>query len=78
MADHRLPSDGWSASGTHALGLAAAVELSRALGTLPGRLVVVGVEVDDLAAGAGLSSAVSSAADDAARMALEALRGGGR
>ncbi|MFC6238158.1 hydrogenase maturation protease [Longivirga aurantiaca] len=78
VAVDRLPGDGWSAGGTHALGLAAAVELSRALGTLPARLVIVGVEAQDMAAGAGLSSAVLGAADDAARVALDALGGGGR
>jgi hydrogenase maturation protease len=48
-------------SSTHALGLADAVELSRALGTLPARVVVFGVEVRDLGAGVGLSPEVAQA-----------------
>jgi hydrogenase maturation protease len=60
-----------------AVGLAAAVELSRALGRLPARLVVVGVEVaptpQALAAGAGLSAAVAAAVEPAAVAAVLAL-----
>ena len=68
-----LPSDGWATGGTHALGLAAAVELSRALGRLPQRLVVVGVEVDGLTAGGELTPAVRAAVQPAADAALSAL-----
>jgi hypothetical protein len=39
-----LPTGSWAAGGTHALGLAAVVELGRARGRLPRGLVVVGVE----------------------------------
>jgi hydrogenase maturation protease len=46
---------------THALGLADAVELSRTLGTLPARVLVFGVEVQDLRAGVGLSPEVEQA-----------------
>jgi hydrogenase maturation protease len=46
---------------THALGLAEAVELSRALGTLPGRVLVLGIEAGDLGAGVGLSPEVDRA-----------------
>jgi hydrogenase maturation protease len=48
-------------SSTHALGLADAVEMSRALGTLPARVLVFGVEVEDLSAGVGLSTDVAEA-----------------
>jgi hydrogenase maturation protease len=68
-----LPSDGWATGGTHALGLAAAVELSRALGRLPRRLLVVGVEADRLAAGSELSAPVHAAVQPAADAALQAL-----
>lgn len=68
-----LPADGWSKGGTHSLGLAAAVELSRALGRLPRRLLVVGVEVDGLAAGAELSPAVLASVDAATEAAMHAL-----
>ena len=46
---------------THALGLADAVELSRALGTLPARVLVFGVEVRDVNTGIGLSPEVEQA-----------------
>jgi hydrogenase maturation protease len=48
---------------THALGLAEAVELGRALGRLPGRLIVYGIEGQRFDAGAGLSPAVDRAVD---------------
>jgi hydrogenase maturation protease len=73
-----LPSHGWSAGGSHALGLGAAVELSRALGRLPARLVLVGVEVGSTVPGAEMSAAVSAAVDSAARTALAVLEEGGR
>jgi hydrogenase maturation protease len=68
-----LPYDGWATGGTHALGLAAAVELSRALGGMPQRLVVIGVEVDWLSAGSELSAPVRDAIQPAAVAALRAL-----
>jgi hydrogenase maturation protease len=55
-----LPRDLFKSS-THALGLAEAVELSRALGTLPSHVLVFGVEAADLTAGVGLSSEVAAA-----------------
>ena len=73
-----LPGHGWSAGGTHALGLGAAVELSRALGRLPARLVLVGVEVGSAAPGSALTAGVSAAVDTAARTALAVLEEGGR
>lgn len=48
-------------SSTHALGLADAVELSRALGTLPPQVYVFGIEVRDVRAGVGLSPEVEQA-----------------
>src|SRR5262245_13215425 len=48
-------------SSTHALGLSDAIELSRAMGTLPDRVVVFGVEVRDVTAGVGLSVEVAEA-----------------
>jgi len=73
-----LPTGGWAAGGTHALGLAAAVELSRALGRLPRSLVVVGVEVDaaqtTAAQGPGLSPSVSAAVAPAVDAVLRGLR----
>jgi len=47
---------------THAFGLAEAVELARALGRLPPRLIVYGVEGKSFEAGVGLSPEVEAAA----------------
>jgi hydrogenase maturation protease len=47
---------------THAFGVAEAIELARALGRLPPRLVVYGVEGKSFAAGEGLSPEVEAAA----------------
>ena len=52
---------------THALGLADAVELARALGRLRRRLVVVGVEAADFALGAWPTAEVRSGVRGAAR-----------
>ena len=48
---------------THAFGLAEAVELGRALGRLPERLIVYGIEGERFDAGAGLSPTVDRAVD---------------
>lgn len=52
----RVPS-----AGTHAVGLATAVELGRALHRLPDRVVVVGVEAGSLDLGTTLSAPVAAA-----------------
>ena len=72
------PPEGVRASpsaGSHALGLADAVALGRALHRLPTRLVVVGVEAHDTTPGHGLSSPVADAVENAvdviARVILE-------
>ena len=49
-------------SSTHVLGVAEAVELARALGRLPARAIVYGIEGADFDAGAPLSPAVQAAA----------------
>ena len=62
-----IPESAWSDTGrggTHAFGLAAAIELARALNSLPERVVVVGVEAECFDHGAPLSAAVSAAVDD--------------
>ena len=58
-----LPTHLRSSSSTHALGLAEAIELGRALGRLPGRLVVFGIEGERFEAGAEVSRAVAAAAE---------------
>lgn len=68
----------WAQSGpggTHAVGLGEMVELGRALGRLPERLVVVGVEGACFDHGAPLSAAVASVVPDVvARVCALAVR----
>jgi hydrogenase maturation protease len=59
---------------THAFSLAEAIELARALGQLPPRLVVYGIEGKNFAAGVGLSAEVEEAVGEAARQALSELQ----
>jgi len=70
---HKLPTGRWSAGGTHALGLAAAVEIARALGRLPRSLVVVGVETKHFGHGTPMADAVSAAVPAAVEAVLTAL-----
>ena len=53
-------------SSTHALGVGDAIELARALGRLPERVVVYGVEGLEFAAGEGLTPPVAAAVERAA------------
>ena len=57
-----LPS-GLAEVSSHGFGVAQAVELARALGTLPGRCVVYAIEGESFEAGAALSPAVARAAE---------------
>jgi hydrogenase maturation protease len=57
-------------SSTHAFGVGEAVELARALGKLPGIVVVYGVEGETFAAGEGLSASVAAAIEPAAEAVL--------
>jgi len=59
---------------THAFGVAEAVELARALGRLPPRLIVYGVEGKSFEAGLGLSPEVEKAAQEVVERVLEDLR----
>jgi hydrogenase maturation protease len=68
-----LPAGNWSAAGTHALGLAATVEIARALGQLPRRLVVVGVEAAQFDHGSPMSDAVQAAVPAAADAVFTAI-----
>jgi len=58
-----LPS-ALSWSSTHSFGVAEAVELARALGRLPARVVVFGIEGRDFTPGEGLSPDVDAAVDE--------------
>lgn len=57
--------------GPYAFGLAAAVQLGRALHRLPGRLLLVGVEGSSFAPGAPLSPAVADAVGPASRVVAD-------
>ena len=63
--EHELPAELFRTS-THHFGLAEAVELARAVGSLPPRLVVFGIEAGRLGLGQGLTPDVSEAAGHAA------------
>jgi hydrogenase maturation protease len=58
---------------SHLIGVLDAVELARALDRLPGRLVVVGIEVVELGVGPGLSEPVAAAVGAAAALVGEVL-----
>lgn len=62
-------------SSTHAFGVGDAVELSRALGRLPARLVVYGIGGASFAAGAGLSGPVESAVEGVVEAIARDLEG---
>jgi hydrogenase maturation protease len=70
-----LPPTSAGAS-SHALGLDQVVELARAVGRLPARLVVFGIEGKRFDAGAGLSPVVRAAVADAAELVVEEIGGG--
>ena len=60
---------------SHAIGPAETIELSRALGTLPARVIVYGIEGAGFAAGTALSAPVSRALDRlGSAVCAEALR----
>ena len=61
---------GLSRSSTHAFGVAEAVELARALGTLPPQAIVYGIEGKSFAAGEGLSPEVESAVGEVVERVL--------
>jgi hydrogenase maturation protease len=65
------PSIGTS---SHALGLTGTVELGRALGELPERLVLVGVEAETFAVGAPLSVPVRAAVEPAVAAVADLVR----
>ncbi|MDF2092175.1 hydrogenase maturation protease [Knoellia sp. 3-2P3] len=69
----RLPESAWGRTGrggTHAFGLAAAVELARALRRLPDRVVLVGVEAASFDHRATLSPTVAAAVPTAVERVL--------
>jgi hydrogenase maturation protease len=61
---------------THGFGLAAAVELARAMDCLPRSLTVIAIEAESFEPGAALSTAVKRAAHAAAAAIAETLKEG--
>jgi hydrogenase maturation protease len=59
-SEQAVPSSVFRGS-THALGIGEVIELARALGRLPGRVIVYGVEGGEFGAGDSLSPAVAAA-----------------
>jgi hydrogenase maturation protease len=55
---------------THSLGVAAAIGLARALGTLPGRLVIHAIEARHSSDGEGLSPEVDRAVDEVVALVM--------
>jgi hydrogenase maturation protease len=68
-----VPAGFRSSLSSHGLGIAETLGLAAALGTAPA-VVVVGVEVADTVAGAGLSPAVHDAMPQAARLVVQEAR----
>jgi len=68
VAETSLP-DAFQQTSTHGFGVAEAVELARALGVLPGRLLVYGVEAASFDQGAEMSPEVAAAVPEVVRMA---------
>jgi len=72
-ASSRLPA-GLGPSSSHQFGLAEAVELARALGTLPAELIVFGIVGSRFASGEGLSPEVEAAVQRVAWRVLAEIR----
>jgi hydrogenase maturation protease len=70
LASERLPA-GLFRTSTHHFGLAETIELARALGRLPGRVVVYGIEGERFGLGEALSGAVRQAVERAAAAVRE-------
>jgi hydrogenase maturation protease len=66
-----LPAE-LDALSSHGMGVSATVELARAMGRLPHRLIVVGVSGDSFE-GTGLTRSVEHAVEDAVQRVMEAI-----
>jgi hydrogenase maturation protease len=64
--DESLPG-GILSTSTHSIGVADAIEMARALGRLPERIVVYGIEVSDVTPGAALTASVEQAVEAVVR-----------
>ena len=58
---------------THSLGVAAAIGLARALGTLPSHLVIYAIEGRHSTGGEGLSTEVDRAVDEVVALVMQAI-----
>ena len=65
-----LPSREFRSS-THALGIGETIELARAIGKLPSRVVVFGIEGESFGSGTELSSAAQDGVERAVELVLE-------
>jgi hydrogenase maturation protease len=69
-----VPAELVGAHSTHAIGIAEAIELARALDRLPARVIIYAIEGSNFQSGSGLSPAVAAAIEELARRVLaEAL-----
>lgn len=59
--------------GSHSLGVLEAIELGDAVGRMPGRLRLIGIEPEDVGWGEGLSPAIATGVDTATRLVLDYL-----
>jgi hydrogenase maturation protease len=75
LSDHDLPY-GLLENSSHALGLAGAIALARALGMLPGLVIVYAVEGACFERGAPMSAAVAAVSETVASRILEELHRG--
>ena len=59
--------------GSHSLGVLEAIALGDAVGRMPGRLRLIGIEPEDVGWGEGLSPAIATSIDTATRLVLDYL-----
>ena len=69
-----LPARAFRAASSHAFGVAEAIELARALGRLPSRVVVYGIEVERVDDGDALTPAVDAGVRDVVARVLDEVR----
>ena len=60
---------------THAMGVADAIDLARALGRLPKQVILYGVEIESVESGASLSEAVHEGLDVVVEQVYQGIRG---
>lgn len=73
VSAEELPEDSFHSHSTHAFGLAHAVAMARALGDLPPRIHVVGIQGAVFAPGTTLSPVVQAAVNDVVKSVLVRL-----